>query len=151
MVKLKFTYDLVNTNSNALLAGADAVFCGNCKTKTAQNSERNYKNPDLFIIEIIRVKPSDSKYGWAKNHAPLSFTVGDLKLPGFIRPYSVLGSCHHRGSLNGGHWITKILTKNGWFELDDLQRNYSPTNPPGKHDDSISVILLVAKDKISLD
>ena len=37
----------------------------------------------------------------------------------------MVGSCHHRGSLNGGHWFTKELTNLGRYELDDLKaHNY---------------------------
>jgi ubiquitin C-terminal hydrolase len=140
--------DLISTNLTALHAGDDAVFCGNCRTKTPQMSERCYNNPDLFLIEVIRVKQSTTGNRWIKNDAPISFDVKDLKLPGFLRPYSIVGSCHHRGSLNGGHWITKISTSKGWFDMDDLRRDPLPCDPPGIDDASVSVILLVSTDKL---
>ena len=68
----------------------------------------------------------------------------DLKLPGFLRSYSVVGSCHHRGSLNSGHWITKVLTSKGWFDMDDLRSDSLPSGPPGVNDASVSFILLIA-------
>src|SRR6185437_9775584 len=47
--------DLVNLNSNAVLSGVDAVFCGHCKVKTSQKQARDYDNPDLLMLEIVRV------------------------------------------------------------------------------------------------
>ena len=139
--------DLVNTNSTALLAGPDAVNCGKCKIKTSQHSQRSYNDPDLFLIEIIRVMP-DSKNRWVKNDAPLSFAVKNLHLPGFVRPYTVVGTCHHRGSLNGGHLTTKVFTKEGWFDMDDLKRDRVLASPPGVQDNTTSVILLIAVDRL---
>ena len=59
-----------------------------------------------------------------------------------------MGTCHHRGTLNSGHWITKICTIDGWFELDDLRGNNFPTIPPGTNDDSVTLILIIAEDKL---
>ncbi len=78
-----------------------------------------------------------------------SFPVASLKLPGFPRTYRVVSTCHHRGSVNGGHWLTKIATNTGWYELDDLIPRNLPTNPPGVSDNSVTVILLIAEDKLS--
>lgn len=140
--------DLLTANLTALHDGADAVFCGNCRLKTSQKSERCYNSPDFFLIEIIRVKQSHNG-NWVKNDAPISFEVKDLKLPGFLRSYSVVGSCHHRGSLNGGHWITKIATSKGWFDMDDLRSDSLPSGPPGVNDASVCCILLINQDKFS--
>ena len=111
--------DLVEHNSIANLAGDNAVYCGTCKVKTSQKVSRSF-NPDLCLVEVIRVTKS-SRYGWAKSNASLSFPLTDLVLPGFERGYRVVGTCHHQGSLNSGHWITKICSNQGWFELDDLR------------------------------
>ena len=140
--------DLVNLNSNAVLSGVDAVFCGHCKVKTSQKQARDYDNPDLLMLEIVRV--TKLKNNWIKNSAPLSFDSKNLQLPGFLRPYRVVGSCHHRGSLEGGHWITKILTKRGWFEMDDLQRKCRKISSPGVNDESVSILLLIAEDKFRI-
>jgi ubiquitin C-terminal hydrolase len=56
--------------------------------------------------------------------------------------------CNHRGSLNGGHWLTKELTETGWYELDDLKTSVNVTNPPGLDDTSVVVLLLIAEDKL---
>ena len=138
--------DLVNFNSNAVLAGNDAVFCGNCRTKTSQIVSRYY-NPDMFIMEVVRVT-EHSRNNWVKNNAPLSFDLKDLNLSGFNRRYNVVGTCHHRGSLDGGHWFTKVLTSKGWFEMDDLKRNCLQATPPGVNDDSVTIILAIAEDKL---
>jgi ubiquitin C-terminal hydrolase len=136
---------VVNLNSNALLSGEDAVFCGNCNMKTSQKQARDYDNADLLMLEIVRV--TKLKNNWIKNSAPLSFDTKNLQLPGFLRPYRVVGSCHHRGSLVGGHWITKIQTQKGWFEMDDLKRKCRKVGSPGVNDESVSVLLLIAEDR----
>ncbi len=78
----------------------------------------------------------------------VSFSVCNLKLPDFSRSYKVIASCHHRGTVNSGHWFTKILTANNvWYCLDDLMPKAIPTCPPGSDDDSVTVLLLAAEDK----
>ena len=59
-----------------------------------------------------------------------------------------MGTCHHRGTVNSGHWITKVLTNGGWHELDDLVGKSLVTSPPGVSDDSVTIILLIAEDKL---
>ena len=60
----------------------------------------------------------------------------------------MVSTCHHRGSLNSGHWLTKIATGSGWYELDDLISRNLSTQPPGVSDNSVAVILLIAVDKL---
>ena len=100
----------------------------------------------MFLIEIIRVTES-KKHCWLKNSASISFPLERVDLPGFSRSYRVVASCHHRGSLTGGHWFTKVLTKHRWYELDDLKTKNLVTNPPGVKDASAVVLLLIADDK----
>ena len=138
--------DLVDYNSNVVLTDTDAVFCGHCNLKTSHTLSRDY-NPDLFLMEVVRVTES-SRNKWVKNNASLSFPVTDLILPGFSRSYRVVGTCHHRGSLNGGHWLTKLSTNHGWFDLDDLKAKNLPTSPPGVTDNSVTIILVIAEDKL---
>ena len=57
------------------------------------------------MIEIVRA--TEGKNVWIKNNSWISFDDTKLSLPGFDRSYNIVASCHHRGSLNGGH-----LTKN---------------------------------------
>ena len=45
--------------------------------------------------------------------------------------------------------VTKILTKRGWFELDDLKPHSSRTKPPGLMDQTVGVILLLAEDRFT--
>jgi ubiquitin C-terminal hydrolase len=117
--------------------------------KTAQSSSRDYgEGPDLFLVEIIRVKKA-SKNQWQKSSVPISFPVAKLKLPNFSRSYTITASCHHRGSLTSGHWFTKLSTNHGWYELDDLKKkNFVP--PPGNRDNSVVVLLLIAEDRLNL-
>ena len=138
--------DLVDYNSTVVLSNKDAVFCGHCNIKTPQLVSQSY-NPDLFLLEVIRATES-SPNSWKKNHASLDFSCTNLTLPGFPRSYRVVSSCHHRGALDGGHWITKISTNHGWFELDDLRSSHLPTSPPGNHDNSVVVVLVIAEDKL---
>jgi ubiquitin C-terminal hydrolase len=139
-------HDLVAYNSTANLTGDDAVYCGTCKAKTSQKVSRSY-NPDLCLMEVIRVTKS-SRNVWGKSNASLSFSVTNLVLPGFERSFRVVGTCHHRGGLNSGHWITKVCTNLGWFELDDLRGDSFPTIAPGINDDSVALILAIAEDKL---
>jgi len=132
-------------NSNVVFMDDDAVFCRNCNAKTSHSSSRDY-NSDLFLIEFIRVTQVNN--GWIKNSLPIDFPVQDLKLPGFSRSYRVIASCHHRGTLRGGHWFTKISTINGWYELDDLKPTCYRTVPPGTKDQTAVVLLLAAEDKL---
>ena len=44
--------------------------------------------------------------------------------------------------------ITKVLTNGGWHELDDLVGKSLVTSPPGVSDDSVTIILLIAEDKL---
>ena len=97
------------------------------------------------MIEIIRV--TEVRRRWLKNNVSVSFTCSNLVLPGFPRPYKVVGSCNHRGSLSGGHWFTKELTDTGWYELDDLKAKNSLTQPPGRNDSS--VVVLIAENKLT--
>ena len=138
--------DLVEYNSNVVLTDSDAVFCGHCNIKTSHSLSRKY-NPDLFLVEVVRATES-SRNTWLKSNACINFSATSLKLPGFSRSYRVISTCHHRGSVNGGHWLTKIATNTGWYELDDLRSKNSPTIPPGFNDDSVTVILLIAEDKL---
>ena len=137
--------DLMDYNSNVVFIDDDAVFCRNCNSKTSHSSSRDY-NSDLFLIEFIRVTQVNN--GWIKNSLPIDFPVQDLKLPGFSRSYRVIASCHHRGTLRGGHWFTKISTVNGWYELDDLKPTCYRTVPPGTKDQTAVVLLLAAEDKL---
>ena len=60
----------------------------------------------------------------------------------------MVASSHHRGSLNGGHWIAKLSTNHGWYDLDDLRGHNLPKNPPGQEDSSVVVLLVIAEDKL---
>ena len=61
--KRRFTLeDLVDYNSNAVLDGDDAVYCGRCKVKTPHRLTREY-DPDVLLIEIIRVTETTRTIG----------------------------------------------------------------------------------------
>ena len=144
---LDFTLvDLVDYNSKVVLTDNDAVYCSHCKIKTPHTLSRDY-NPDLFLVELIRATES-SQNTWTKNSAILNFPTTSLKLPGFPRTYRVVSTCHHRGSMNSGHWVTKLATGAGWYELDDLISRNVLTQPPGVNDNSVAVILLIAEEKL---
>jgi len=61
---------LVQYISRSTLRGSEAVICGNCKIKTEHTSSR-YSDPDVFMIEIIRV--TEVKQRWTKRTIPISF------------------------------------------------------------------------------
>jgi len=137
--------DLVDFNSKVTLQKCDAVYCGKCKDKCTHFSHRE-GDPDSFFIEVIRV--TESKRSWRKNNICINFPISNLKLPGFPRSYRVVASCHHRGSLFGGHWFTKMSTKLGWYELDDLRSENILSTPPGLRDNTAVVLLLLAEDRL---
>jgi ubiquitin C-terminal hydrolase len=99
-------------------------------------------------MEVVRATEA-SRNTWVKNDASLNFAVTNLKLPGFPRTYRVVSTCHHRGSVGSGHWLTRIVTNAGWFELDDLIPQNLLSSPPGVRDKSVTIILLIAEDKLS--
>lgn len=140
--KLFTLEELVDFNSKVSLVGDNTVNCSNCGSNTTHTYLRSC-NPDVFLIELVRV--TDTTQGLVKNMDPIRFLT-DLKLPGFSRNYRVVASAHHRGTLRGGHWVTKVSTSIGWFEVDDLRSKHFVTDPPGISDDSVVVILLVASD-----
>jgi len=137
-------HELVDYSSKAVLARSEAVYCGHCDAKTTHTLSRD-SDPDLFAVELIRVIDSN---GWIKNDSMVTFPVTGLALPGFPRRYRVVATCDHRGSLNGGHWLTKVSTSRGWFELDDLSSRNFATDPPGVNDKSVVLILLIAEDRL---
>jgi ubiquitin C-terminal hydrolase len=143
--KLTTLEDLVDFNSKASLDYDNTVYCSTCSAKTLHSYSRSC-NPDLFFIELFRV--TTANHGMFKNKDPISFSA-ELKLPGFSRSYRVVASAHHRGSLHGGHWFTKLCTTRGWLELDDLRKKHVPTDPPGVRDTSVAVLLVIAEDKLS--
>ena len=98
-------------------------------------------------MEIVRVRQS-APNTWMKCDAAISFDCKNLTLPGFDRRYKVLSTCHHRGSINSGHWFTKVLTGKGWFEMDDLKSGNHSTGIPGVNDRSVTMILMAAQNKL---
>ena len=141
--------NLFNYNSVETLSRTEAVYCGKCNLKTSHTKSRTYGNPDMVFIEIIRV--SEHNNYWTKNNASIDFNVTKLKLPRFQRLYNVLATCHHRGSLNGGHWLTKFRTTHGWWELDDLRNKNYTCYPPGSRDDSVTYLLLIADNTLKMN
>jgi hypothetical protein len=127
----------------------DATYCGKCQIKTSQKVTRDYF-PDLLCFEIIRIRDNSSTGigRWIKNNLPITFSTDGIKLPGSDKLYDVIASSHHKGSLNHGHWITKFRTEDSvWWEADDLRLKVIRTAPPGCHDHSVSILVLLAKNR----
>ncbi len=143
--KLTTLEDFVDYNSRAALDDDNTVYCPTCGVNTTHDYLRSC-DPDVFLLELCRVAVTPR--GSMKINAPLSFRT-DLKLPGFSRRYRVVASAHHRGTLRGGHWFTKVCTKGGWFQMDDLRKKHSVTDPPGFNDKTVAILLLIATDKLS--
>ena len=138
--------NLVGYNSRTVLRGNNAVCCGNCRNLKTKHTSTRVCDPDILMVEIIRV--TKVKQRWIKNNVSISFSCSGLSLPGFSRTYRVVSSCNHHGSIISGHWFTKVLTERGWFELNDLKSTNSLTHPPGSSDTSVVVLLLIAEDKL---
>ena len=69
-----------------------------------------------------------------------------ISLPGTDRKYQVIASCHHRGTLRSGHWITKLMmVDKTWFNFDDLKPENQVTQAPGANDSSVVILLLLAE------
>ena len=141
--------DLINSNSNSVLEGRESVLCGNCNNvRTPHTSVLHWELcPNVLVIEIVRV--TNQHGGWRKNAAGISFSLSNLSLPGFSKKYRVVATCHHSGSLMGGHWFTKELTEEGWYELNDLKKGNLLTDPPGHNDVSVVLLLLIAEVNLS--
>ena len=132
--------DLCLFNSETKLSANNAVMCGKCNKRTSHSQTYDY-NPDIFLIEIVRVRENLSR--WNKNSICISFPIRNLVLKSFSRKYRVVASCHHTVTIKSGHWFSKILTAKGWFLLDDLKSNVHPSCPPGVQDNSAVILLLV--------
>ena len=112
--------DLLDFNSRASLQSANAVWCGHCNVKTKQTSVRETTS-DIVLFEVIRVTQKSNT--WSKNTIPITFPIQDVML--FGRKYHVVGTCHHKGSLQFGHWFTKLCLNDGtWYTLDDLNTKH---------------------------
>ena len=143
--------ELLAYNSRTILQGSNAVWCGRCNTNTKKVDTRE-SSSDIILLEIIRVtnKSEDPRHPtWSKNSIQITFPVSDVILFG-SRKYNLAGTCHHRGSLKCGHWLTKLCLNDGsWYELDDLKPKHFKSPPPGSSDSTVVVLLFLAADKLS--
>jgi len=138
--------DLLDFNSRAALQYADAVWCGHCNGKTKQTSVRETTS-DIVLFEVIRVTQK-SNNTWSKNTIPITFPTRDVLLFG-DRKYHVVATCHHKGSIQFGHWFTKLCLNNGtWHTLDDLNPKHRTSEPPGSMDSTVVILALIATDKL---
>jgi len=140
--------EILEINSRTTLTD---VFCGTCKEHTEQRAQREY-NADILILELLRGCQIMHKGQLvrAKHMLPIDFPVKGIKLPGGDVIYQVVGACHHRGTLAKGHWTTKMVTSGGqWYELDDLKPTHIKCAPPGERDSTVTMILLVAENKLT--
>jgi ubiquitin C-terminal hydrolase len=136
--------DLVNYNSRSRLYGANSLWCGNCGIKTEQSDVRD-SNSDIIMFEIIRVT-RNSQSVWTKNCLPINFT--DRNISFGSRKYHLAGTCHHKGTLKFGHWITKLCLSDGnWYELNDLKITHQKTMAPGSNDSTAVILVFLAADK----
>ena len=125
----------------------ESIYCGKCRQKTGHRFTLEHGS-DFIILEVIRVSELKSRHrlSWRKNTLPISFPTSGISVPGTKRKYQVIATCHHRGTLQAGHWITKLMMSNKiWYECDDLKPENSVTNPPGLNDSSVVLLLLMAE------
>ena len=94
--------DLVGYNLRTVLRGKNAVCCGNCRNLKTKHTSTRVCDPDLLMIEIIRV--TKIKQQWVKNNASISFPCSGLSLPGFNRSYKVVSTCNH-------HWWSLVYER----------------------------------------
>ena len=142
--------DLLTYNFSSTLAES-ATNCGKCRKKTTQKSTPE-QVPLLLCFEIIRVtqKVINSRHSWTKNNIRVTFPTRGISVPGSVHKYRVIGTSHHKGTLLGGHWFTKVCTKNNqWFDLDDLRFGNHASSGPGSEDNSVVILILLAEHVLS--
>ena len=102
-------FDILQFNSK--VPSLSSVFCGHCDRKAEHSA---YWEHNAAIFELIRVtqRKTDNGMLWRKSCLPISFPVTGIKIPGSDSRYRVISTCHHRGSIRYGHWLTKLLTQN---------------------------------------
>ena len=89
-----------------------SVWCGKCGQKT-NHTLAFEQSADILIVEIIRVtqKKRRNRLCWRKNKTPISFPTTGISIPGTQCTYRVITTSHHYGTLDFGHWTTKLLTR----------------------------------------
>ena len=124
-----------------------SISCGKCCQRTGHQLSYEHQS-DIIMLEIIRVseKKRGNRITWRKNMLPISFPTSGISVPGTDRKYQVVASCHHRGTLRSGHWITKLMIADrNWHEFDDLRSDIFVTQAPGVNDSSVVVLFLRAE------
>jgi ubiquitin C-terminal hydrolase len=138
-------FDILQFNSE--VPSLSSVFCGRCDRKTDHSAKWEH-NAGILILEIVRATERRMNNGisWKKNCVPISFPVSGIQIPGSGGTYRVISTCHHRGSIRHGHWLTKIRTQNNiWYEIDDLKHSHSVTSAPGTNDTDVVLLMLVSE------
>ena len=134
-------YNFITTHSEPSL-------CGNCTTNTCQKSVWE-QIPDLVCLEIIRVTErliGSQQRKWSKNCVPISFPTSGIRLPGSRSIFRVIATCDHKGTVSGGHWVTRTCCKSDtWYETNDLKRRNTIVGAPGINDTSVVLLLLIAE------
>ena len=127
------------------ISQGESVYCGKCRKKTSHRLTLEHGS-DFILLEIIRVVEIKRKdhFIWKKNELPISFPTSGISIPGTNQKYQVIATSNHRGSLLGGHWNTKVMTKSKiWYECDDLKSTNFITESPGIRDRSVVLLLLM--------
>jgi len=126
-----------------------SVCCGNYAQKTKHSFKFELQS-NFIMLEVIRV--SEERKGrrvfWRKNNTSISFPITGISL--CDRKYQVIATCHHRGSLQYGHWTSEVIMgDNTWYEFDDLRPKNLVCAAPGDCDSSVVVLLLMAESVIA--
>jgi ubiquitin C-terminal hydrolase len=136
--------DLLDYNTTVSMRD-NSIFCGRCSKKTDHYLTAELVS-NFVILEVIRVSDAKGSGSFFKNNIPISFPTSGISIPGCRSKYQVVATCHHRGTLNSGHWFVKLKTANQtWWVCDDLRPTNSVTNPPGTRDSSVVLLFLVAE------
>ena len=132
---------------NFINAHSEPSLCGHCHVNTNQKTVWDFI-PNLVCLEILRVterKTKSKQLRWSKNNVSISFPTSGIHLPGSSSSFRVIGTCDHRGTLYGGHWVTRMYCKsNTWYEADDLKNRVTLASTPGVKDTSVVNLLLIA-------
>lgn len=110
--------------SPEILDGKDRYWCEKCKQHVASTKTLTISRaPEILCIQLKRFKHEG--YFSSKINTQVIFPIEGLELKPFLNDqsshkYDLFGFISHRGSINGGHYVSYCKHESGqWLEYDD--------------------------------
>lgn len=111
-----------------LLDGGDKYWCEKCRIHVvSRKTLKIERSPEILCVQLKRFKHEG--YFSSKINTQVLFPLEDLDLNPFLShqnsdleaKYDLFGIISHRGSFNGGHYVSycKNYETGQWFEYDD--------------------------------